>query len=525
MSKGSLGVVAVAIAAFGVLLGAPELSTGAGACDTLARIAPAAGCPTEVVQTTVNNLVPPPAAKRPAARPAAPRQAADPTVTPPSHGTNPHGQGQVAVADTSPDPKRPYSSDPTGKTDNEEVVVGRSRGEQGANGSYHGHITVAALFGNEIAGVDTNAGDAKHGPLDAVQTNLLDAICEGSGNQICLSVLTADSTTTSSGSTNRFSVAHAKVGGDSGLETGVAESNGNISGDGNCQASHGDSQVADVKAGGSPVASLAKSSTDSNACRGQAPSQSNTSSVLALGGTGVPIPAAGCADGTPDTATGVPTILPMVCNADDTNAGQSSDPYGVRDALDVFLLATGTTSAAKVTTSGSGSHAVAPAENGGPQCSDGVDNDGDGLIDAADPGCHSDGNPNNPASYEPGDDSEANGGVVGQGAGAAKPQCSDGKDNDGDGLVDAKDPGCHSDGNPGNASSYNPDDDNEANGDNGVKSVGAGGDAPTGAVRASSGNLPFTGTDLLVNALIGALLVAAGLAIRSRLPRRGGDHC
>src|SRR5690349_22418943 len=35
-----------------------------------------------------------------------------------------------------------------------------------------------------------------------------------------------------------------------------------------------------------------------------------------------------------------------------------------------------------------------------PICSDGVDNDGDGLIDAADPGCHSDGNANNPRSEE-----------------------------------------------------------------------------------------------------------------------------
>jgi hypothetical protein len=485
-----VGVVAVAIAAFGVLLGAPELSSGAGACDTLARIAPAAGCPTDVVQTTVRNLVspaPPRPAPRPAARPAAPRQAADPTVTPPSHGANPHGQGQVAVVDTNPDPKRPYSSDPTGKTDNEDVVVGRARGEQRADGSYHGHITVAALFGNEIVGVDTDPGGTKHGPLDAVQTNLLDAICTGSGNQICLSVLSADSTTTSSGSTNHFSVAHAKLGGDSGVDTGVAESNGNISGDGTCQTSHGDSQVADLKAGGSPVASVAKSSTDSKACRGQAPSQGNTSSVLALGGTGVPIPAPGCADGTPDTTTGIPTILPIVCNGDDTNAGQTSDPYGVRDALDVFLLATGTTSAAKVTTSGAGSHAVAPAENGPPQCSDGADNDGDGLVDAADPGCHSDGNANNPASYEPGDDSEDNGAAVaaGQGTGGG--------------------------GTP------------KATNDHGVKSFGAG-SAPTRAVPASSGNLPFTGTDLLVNGLIGALLVAAGLAMRSRLPRRRGAH-
>jgi len=57
-----------------------------------------------------------------------------------------------------------------------------------------------------------------------------------------------------------------------------------------------------------------------------------------------------------------------------------------------------------------------------PECSDGIDNDGDGLIDMADPGCTA-----------PTDNSEVN---VGQ------PQCSDGIDNDGDGLIDMADPGC-----------------------------------------------------------------------------------
>jgi hypothetical protein len=59
-----------------------------------------------------------------------------------------------------------------------------------------------------------------------------------------------------------------------------------------------------------------------------------------------------------------------------------------------------------------------------PQCSDGVDNDGDGLVDfPEDPGC-----------IGPNDDSEDS---------APSPQCSDGRDNDGDGKVDyPNDPGC-----------------------------------------------------------------------------------
>jgi len=59
-------------------------------------------------------------------------------------------------------------------------------------------------------------------------------------------------------------------------------------------------------------------------------------------------------------------------------------------------------------------------------CSDGIDNDGDGLIDAQDPEC-----------FEP-DDAESPDGV---GRGHTGP-CTDGLDNDGDGLIDAQDPGC-----------------------------------------------------------------------------------
>ena len=65
-----------------------------------------------------------------------------------------------------------------------------------------------------------------------------------------------------------------------------------------------------------------------------------------------------------------------------------------------------------------------------PACSDGVDNDGDGLIDLADPGCSS-----------PQDDDEFNAGPD-DGDDNDAPQCSDGIDNDGDGLIDMADLGC-----------------------------------------------------------------------------------
>ena len=63
------------------------------------------------------------------------------------------------------------------------------------------------------------------------------------------------------------------------------------------------------------------------------------------------------------------------------------------------------------------------------QCADGEDNDDDGLIDSADPGCANDDTEAPDNRSEPARD------------------CGDGRDNDGDGLVDyAQDPGCDADG-------------------------------------------------------------------------------
>ncbi|HLT17646.1 MAG TPA: hypothetical protein VK007_13175 [Acidimicrobiales bacterium] len=96
--------------------------------------------------------------------------------------------------------------------------------------------------------------------------------------------------------------------------------------------------------------------------------------------------------------------------------------------------------------------ACGDAGDGGdlPECSDGIDNDGDGLIDIDDPECHTDGDPDNPDSYDPDDDDE------GPDGGGDGPGCSDGIDNDGDGLVDIDDPDCHTDGDPDNPDSYDP---------------------------------------------------------------------
>ena len=425
--------------------------------------------------------------------------ATDPPRQPPMHGTEPHGQGSVAVVDLNPSNERPLSGDPDGGDSGEDIVVGRARGSQTAGG-YRGHITILGLFGNEIGGVATAEGETKNGPLQPLQAGVLDPLCSATGNQVCLSVLTANSQTTATGSTNDFALARAQV---AGLGVGAAESGGTISQTPECQTSAGSAKTANVASSTGVVAAAANSAATSTSCRGQQPQVSRTSQVIQLGGTGIAQPAAG----TPDTVVEIPLVATIVCNADEV-AGAAV----VREALDVFVLNVGGNSLAKETTAAAEAVSVAPAgpEASAPQCSDGVDNDGDGLIDAADPGCHTDGNPNNPASYDPNDPSERDPRRTGGSGREAqgRPECSDNRDNDGDGRIDEDDPGCHSDGNPNNAASYNPDDDDERDR---AGTAGAGGGAGAG-----DGALPFTGSNLVGLVLAGLLVLAGGLVLRRR---------
>lgn len=442
--------------------------------------------------------------------------ASDPPKQPPMHGTNPHGQGGVAVVDANPSNERPLPSDASGSASGEDVIAGRTRGEKDANGNFHGHVTIAALFGNEIAGVDSTEGQSNHGPLQSLQTGVLDPICQSSNQQVCLSILKADSTSTANNSTNDFAVARAGL---LGLNVGAAESGGNITEDANCQSAVGSAKTANVATSGGTLAAVANSSSASKSCRGQAPQVANTSQVVQLGGTGVGIPAPGCANGTPDTEGGLPGLLPIICNAEEI-AGAAA----VREALDVFAVQVGTNALLKETTAAAESFSVAPPESGA-QCSDGADNDGDGKIDIADPGCHTDGNAANTASFDPSDNDETDAGTGGSGAGSGggggagtggsgdgggdgagtggsggDVQCADGVDNDGDGVIDADDPGCHTDGNANNAASYDPTDDSEAG----------------GAQNLDAGALPFTGADVIGVALAGLLMLAGGLMLRRR---------
>src|SRR3989344_6874868 len=66
------------------------------------------------------------------------------------------------------------------------------------------------------------------------------------------------------------------------------------------------------------------------------------------------------------------------------------------------------------TISGDGCSATCETEIGGPLpvCSDGIDNDGDDLIDNLDPDCHTDGDATNDGSYNPFDDNEGDEDII-----------------------------------------------------------------------------------------------------------------
>jgi hypothetical protein len=289
--------------------------------------------------------------------PADTRAGVPPTYTPPLHGTNPHGQGTDAVVDLTPGTSNPYSSDPS--QSGEEIVAGDSRGEQGSSG-YHGSVTLAYLFGQPVIQVTTNPGESKDGPLQPLQDGL-DQLCDGSGGQLCLTVLGMHSSTTSNSSTNSFEAVGAHVGGEGGVNADVLTSNGNISSDGSCQTAHGDSSAAGANVGPLTADALQGSST-STACNSGSQSVDQHSTVVNLGGTGIPVPAAGCDNGTPNTNfAALSPLLATVCNADDSNNSQAGSPYGVREALTLFALISGDTAVLKATTAGPESHAVAPA--------------------------------------------------------------------------------------------------------------------------------------------------------------------
>ena len=201
--------------------------------------------------------------------------------------------------------------------------------------------------------------------------------------------------------------------------------------------------------------------------------------------------------------TGLPVLLPIICNADDSSAtggSQASAPYGVRDALDVYVLAVLNQAAVRISASSSESLAVAPAVAAPPTTTTTPTTPAAAtttpaatvvpgatttpVLPSGDTTPGDEGAAEDTGDEDTGDDGDDDGGAT---------ECSDGIDNDGDGKIDfGSDPGCAS-----------ADDDSEDN-----------------SVSVAGNELPFTGTDVVVLGLAGLLLLASGVALRGPTRRR-----
>jgi hypothetical protein len=313
------------------------------------------------------------------------------------HGSNPHGEGTVGVVDADPDNATPLPGDPAAGS--EEVVLGDSRGEQNG-GAYHGHVSLVHLnlthliiplpVNQDFLPIDTGPGQNAHSaPLAAELTAACNATTTA-GLPVCVNVLTMDSSTSNTGSSNQFQALNANALPGNPVHADAGSSTGTISEGGGCQTATGSSSVANASVTAAPgvgvTAAALPASSSSTACQGGNQSTSNSSSVLTLNQNAVPVPAPGCGNGTADTPfTPLAPILAAVCNADDTNGTgeattQVGGPYGVREALTLFGLTFPVTGLlpVKVALSGPESHAVAPTATPGPAAGNPAGNAGGG---------------------------------------------------------------------------------------------------------------------------------------------------
>lgn len=256
-------------------------------------------------------------------------------------GPNPHGQGTVLAVSLG---------------GNEAVVVGRSRGEQKSDGTYHGHTTTLALFGNDVIGNDTLPGQSAKSPFAPLQEQLLDQICKGSSGNLCIDLLRADSASTATGSTNHSRLLGLSLGGKSGINALVGDSNGNIQQNGDCQKAHGDVTLVKLVAGGNPILDIGESASDSNACPTGTTTHNSENPLIAIGGQGIPLP--GCGANTPGNLIDLSPLLAIACNA----GSQAGAGTVGNDALVATVLQNGTSPTGVGTGAATGAGAVAPAQ-------------------------------------------------------------------------------------------------------------------------------------------------------------------
>jgi hypothetical protein len=344
-------------------------------------------------------------------------------------------------------------------------------------------------------------------------------------------VLAADTAATTSGASTSFSVLNAGLLGTT-IGAQAVKSNSAINTSGSCQTASGGSNAVGVNVTGTALANVAKSSESSNACTGQTPTQTASSSVIGLSGTGVPIPAAGCADGTPNTLTGLPVLLPIICNADSTT--QLAVPSGVREALTVLGIQVGSSAVLKSVVAAAESYAIAPAA-ATPKCKDGDKDCGTGpnggpevCVNGQDP--DNDGDCTNAGGSKCKDGDKD----CGIGPNGTAEICVNGHDPDGDGDCKASsisggstckdtDKDCKNGntGAPGSCSVDQQDNDGDCDGSGSVSGANSGGNdngngEGTGATGNAGSGLPFTGQNLLEVVLLGLLLTGGGLLLYAR---------
>jgi hypothetical protein len=165
----------------------------------------------------------------------------------------------------------------------------------------------------------------------------------------------------------------------------------------------------DVAGAGVPLLSATAIRSEAAVVCGATPRYTANSEIidLSIGGTSVPVnaPVQDLIDQIEGvlTTSGLNAVADVKRNVVTPIAGGG---VGV-DALVVTVLsAAGATPLAQVRLAHAEVTAAACAAK--PQCSDGVDNDGDAVIDTLDPGCHTDGNAANAATYVASDNDEAN---------------------------------------------------------------------------------------------------------------------
>lgn len=244
----------------------------------------------------------------------------------------PHAQGTVAQVDV----EAPEGVDDGGLLDGEEVVVGRSSAQQNADGSYEGGVTQVGVLDQTILGIDTDEGETILARFVPVK-DLLDSVCEGSGNSICLTLLAAESATDGSGSSSSHAIATADIGqDDQRIQAGVGQSAAALRDDGTCQTASASSSVASANVLGEIDGTVLDSNTASASCPGAA-SQTGDSTVLEVNENTLPLPG-DCSEGV-NSGFGVLSLVEVACNSQDGSGSSGSNSAIGVDAIGEDALA------------------------------------------------------------------------------------------------------------------------------------------------------------------------------------------